>query len=562
MFSHSHLLLRTLGGVLSWKNPPQNILSLLSPVILRNKIPIVLHDSEDLSVSILEHYFQGSQSLFLVVLDITDAALLKASWLGKYNDPAFVHVILFNSVSVVEAFVEGLPERVWTPYYLLLVNTNSSVNGSRLLALKKFNYSPFLSLLQPNIVETYTNYHILTHEMFHPRHKILSHGTFSLDEPHTFATVFPDRFKSFYGYNLQLASWINDFPYLVPGPTPQETYGMGANMLNEISRRLNFSVTYYPEPEDQLWGEMVNGSWVGMVGQIWRRERDLCVNVMSIVEDRYQAVDFSVPYFSDSYSFIISIPLPPPRWWTIVLPFTWETWLGVATSVVIVSMFLALFFKVAGIAWTASNVVLQVVGTLLNQDISQPTFLSSLRIFRGTWLMLAMILSISYTGNLVAYITVPVKAHRLTSLRELSESSLTPIMADYGNFVPGALRSSEHPTLSALGKKLKLIPKDAYALGFQQVRKGTYALLEGTEFIEYLVIAHHQAATTYFLPEILYPIGSRLDLPEEDSLEAQVLVSDFMKKEGDTLHEDSSDTARPLSLQDLQVLLKDSYPIL
>lgn len=40
-------------------------------------------------------------------------------------------------------------------------------------------------------------------------------------------------------------------------------------------------------------------------------------------------------------------------------------------------------------------------------------------------------------------------------------------MLDYGNFMSGALRSSEHPTLSALGKKLQLVPDND--IGFQQV---------------------------------------------------------------------------------------------
>lgn len=253
--------------------PLIDILLSLTLDVFVDKTLVIFHDSEFLTVTVVTDFLLAKLSIPAIIIDVSDASLLQTNWLDKYNDACFVHIILFSSVSVVESFAEELPERIWTPNHLLLVNLDTSVNASRLLANENFHYSPFLSQLQPDSRSGMTRYRILTYESFRPHNRITSHGVYSSDRPQTFATVFPDRFRSFYGYNLHLASWIDDFPYLVPGPTVQEAYGMCFNMLNEISRRLDFSFTIYKQPNDGLWGEKINDSWVGMIGQLWRRER-------------------------------------------------------------------------------------------------------------------------------------------------------------------------------------------------------------------------------------------------------------------------------------------------
>ncbi|KAG7163618.1 Glutamate receptor ionotropic, delta-2-like 10, partial [Homarus americanus] len=188
------------------------------------------------------------------------------------------------------------------------------------------------------------------------------------------------------------------------------------------------------------------------------------------------------------------------------------------------------------------------------------------------WLLLAMVISISYTGNLVAYITVPGKPQRLATLKELAESSFTPSMVDYGNFVPAALRSSQDPVFSALGRRMELVPNYGYDLGFQQVREGTHAFLEGTEYFRYLVILYHMAATTYFMPETVYPVHVGWIYPKntpwkhkfDPYLQAfvesglchywkKLLVADFLREMNESLqNEPPEPPVRALSLQDLQ----------
>ncbi|KAK8395448.1 hypothetical protein O3P69_006241 [Scylla paramamosain] len=62
--------------------------------------------------------------------------------------------------------------------------------------------------------------------------------------------------------------------------------GIGETMLREISQRLNFSYHLQELPPDGFWGELINGSWVGMLGQVVRQEKDFLINGMALVLDR------------------------------------------------------------------------------------------------------------------------------------------------------------------------------------------------------------------------------------------------------------------------------------
>lgn len=145
-------------------------------------------------------------------------------------------------------------------------------------------------------------------------------------------------------------------------------------MLDEVAIRLNFTYQLQDLTPDGMWGEMVNGTWVGMMGQLVRGEKDVIINSFAILHDRYQAITFSAPYFTDSYSaslkvqslpkvlqylrikwqyihtyihihvywwkcdgntsVLLQIPPALPRWVSVVYPFQLVVWVGVAGAVV------------------------------------------------------------------------------------------------------------------------------------------------------------------------------------------------------------------------------------
>ncbi|XP_068236020.1 ionotropic receptor 93a-like [Palaemon carinicauda] len=291
---------------------------------------------------------------------------------------------------------------------------------------------------------------------------------------------------------------------------------------------------------------------------------------MSIVEDRFHAVDFSVPYFDDSYSFLLAIPEPPPRWHSIGFPFSGQTWIALVISIVTVCIVWATILKVNGQHFYWIRVILEVFRALLRQDPTPISSALSARLFGGMWWFVGMIISISYTGNLIAYITVAGKAKRLHTLKDLAQSDLRIAMIDYGNFVPGALRASQDETLRTIGEKLDLIPYD-YKGALESVVEKKFSLVEGTEYIVYKVIKYKKMTNTYFLPEAVYPIYVGWTFPKKTAwkhkfdpylqrmVEAglcwhwkEVTVTEVMKREGSKYEVEEKETSRPLSLKDVQ----------
>ena len=76
-------------------------------------------------------------------------------------------------------------------------------------------------------------------------------------------------------------------------------------LLSDLSNRLNFSFTLQENPPDWHWGDLINGTWTGMIGQIYRQEKDMTMNAMYYEIDKYTDLDLSIPYSTDAYTIVI-----------------------------------------------------------------------------------------------------------------------------------------------------------------------------------------------------------------------------------------------------------------
>ncbi|MPC72054.1 hypothetical protein E2C01_066347 [Portunus trituberculatus] len=76
-------------------------------------------------------------------------------------------------------------------------------------------------------------------------------------------------------------------------------------------------------------------------------------------------------------------------------------------------------------------------------------------------------------------------------------------MFDYGEFVPGALRSSKDPHYRSLGKKLDLYP--TYDEAIYAVVNGTHAYIESFSYNRILLFDTYKMRNTFLLQEQLYP---------------------------------------------------------
>ncbi|KAK7045929.1 hypothetical protein SK128_008404 [Halocaridina rubra] len=58
-------------------------------------------------------------------------------------------------------------------------------------------------------------YSLKTYNTFQENQSVLTSGTFDFDYDLSFQELFPERFIQFHGHLFHLASWDDDFPYML-----------------------------------------------------------------------------------------------------------------------------------------------------------------------------------------------------------------------------------------------------------------------------------------------------------------------------------------------------------
>ncbi|XP_069998206.1 glutamate receptor ionotropic, kainate glr-3-like [Penaeus vannamei] len=418
-------------------------------------------------------------------------------------------LLLFANASVCESFLGVSPWR-WLSGSLLLVSLEDAVGARELLAMTGGVRRSALAVAKPaasGAGSGAASISLVTYLPYNPPRDRFLTKTVDLSGSATAPPdTFLERFSDFHGHHFQVASWIDDFPYLFYN-NEKRVVGIGLAMLGEIARRRNFTFHLQEIPPDGFWGELINGTWRGMLGQVVRGEKDFVINGMAVVLDRYRAADFTVPYFSDSYSITLQVPPPIPRWLSVVHPFGAWVWLAVVAGLVLLALvFHALIAGDSAPVYTHKADVLStfiwLARTLVRQTVPRVPAVPGCRPFLVCWWLAALVLSTSYMGNLIAFLTVPMHTRRIGTLEELARSDIRIHMLDYGNFVPGNLWSSKEPVLKMLGDKLTLLPD--YDLTISAFDAGA-GVLEATQYSQFLFITRGRSRTSYAVEEKLYP---------------------------------------------------------
>ncbi|KAK4311988.1 hypothetical protein Pmani_016542 [Petrolisthes manimaculis] len=476
---------------------------------------LILHDGTAAAREVLTHVLQ-ERDVLLLVTQIRDLSLLMVEEdgtpEGRDTPQHFdLTLVIFVDHFLVSRFLVTNKSLGWVSRPLLLFSVSDDAAAREVLDVSLWMRR--VTLLQPQELRLgvkgegglkFQMSTLLPHTP--PPHNIISRlvtpGDPRLKQHH----IFPDTHSDFHGHLFHIASWIDDFPYLFYD-SEKRVVGIGEAMLSEISHRRNFTYHLQDLPPDEYWGELINNTWVGMLGQVVRGEKDFVINGMALVRDRYLATDFTLPYFSDSYSITLQIPPPSPLWLSVVYPFGVWVWASLGVCLVLLSLAFHALVKPDPIRIynTGADVISTLVWlskTLLRQSSPSVPSAPGCRAFLSLWYLAALVLSTSYMGNLIAFLTVPAQTKRIDTLQELARTDLRLHMLDYGNFVPGYLWSSREPVLRQLGGQLSLLPDyDEVMAAFDDGA----GVLEASEYSHFLFITRQRQKKSYRVEEKLYP---------------------------------------------------------
>nr|XP_027215329.1 ionotropic receptor 21a-like [Penaeus vannamei] len=417
-----------------------------------------------------------------------------------------VHVVVFQDDP--RPFFEAVSLQ-WNPQYLLFFSVSNETKKALLLddtfkGVERLLLVEKTSLKDPGSEPTSG---MFTSFPFEAR-KIKLIGSWDDAAFPSREDLFVDRFESFRGYEFQLGTSLDDYPYLYKSKTKPKGYGDGVEveMLDAMARVLDFKYNLTAEAPDRKWGAFENGSWTGMLGMVHRKEKNFTVNYFSITGERVDAFDASVSYWMEGFGMSMLSPPPLPKWRGVYYPFTPSVWLALTVTFVLVLIIMSVqdnmqpvpFLGGVGSTWP------YLLRAMFNNSIPRLPKAQWQRLFVGTWLLYCFIVSSAFTANLVAFLTIPIFPERIQTVKELAKSDYRWVcMFDYGEFVPGALRSSQDPHYKALGEKLDLF--SAYGACVKGMRERTHANIESYSYNLILLFVDYKVKNSYMLSEQLYP---------------------------------------------------------
>nr|XP_027207752.1 ionotropic receptor 21a-like [Penaeus vannamei] len=422
-----------------------------------------------------------------------------------------VHVVVFQNDP--RPFFEAVSLQ-WNPQYLLFFSA-SNVTKNNLLLEDTFKGIERLLLVEKTYLTSSASRPVsgmFTSFPFEER-KIKSIGIWSNTKFASKEDLFVDRFESFRGYEFQLGTWLDDYPYLYQSKTKPEGYGDGleVEMLDAMARVLDYKYNLTKESPDMMWGAFENGSWNGMLGMVHRKEKNFTVNYFVITGERVDAFDASVSYWMEGFGMSLMSPPPLPKWRGAYYSFTPFVWLSLAVTFVLVLIIISIqdmlqpepFLGGVGSTWP------YLLRAMFNNSIPRLPKAHWQRLFVGSWWLYCFILTTAYTANLIAFLTIPVFPGRIQTVQQLAESDyrltlfLSLCLYVCLLFVPGALKTSKDPHYRALGDKMDLFQN--YNDSVFPMLDGTYAYIESFSYNRILVYVEYKVENSYMLREQLYP---------------------------------------------------------
>ncbi|XP_064104000.1 glutamate receptor-like [Macrobrachium nipponense] len=195
-----------------------------------------------------------------------------------------------------------------------------------------------------------------------------------------------------------------------------------AKLTNAITQSLN--VTYrIRQPPDGQWGSLnPNGTWTGLVGQVYRHEADFAVGPHDVTEVRSKAIDFTVNFIFDARKFIVAQNRAEVDPWGFAFPLTSTVWLCTFLSTWLVAVLTTAFGKrheKQPLGKYAYAVFFHTYRLLLQQGLEMNIVSLPERLVVAGWLIATMVICWSYSSNLTSLLAIKYAPKPIQTIRDL-----------------------------------------------------------------------------------------------------------------------------------------------
>ncbi|XP_006820553.2 glutamate receptor 2-like [Saccoglossus kowalevskii] len=264
------------------------------------------------------------------------------------------------------------------------------------------------------------------------------------DNPLRISTIVDDPF----------IMWRDNYENLVGN---ERFDGFLYDLIEELSRRMDFQYELYIVPDGKYGAQLDNGSWNGMVRELidgsdivstihnchlfTTSAADVAMAGLTISSVREEVIDFSAPYMFLGTDVLMRKPEPsPPDPFSFLSPMSTEMWLCVCGALIVFSLLLVLINRIspyeanhlsrrdAVSKHEATNLNLVnsiwfVFSAFVQQGSQFSPYSYSARIISGTWWFFVLVFIASYTANMAAFLTVQKLDTPVDSVADLAKQT-------------------------------------------------------------------------------------------------------------------------------------------
>ncbi|XP_042239056.1 probable glutamate receptor [Homarus americanus] len=261
-----------------------------------------------------------------------------------------------------------------------------------------------------------------------------------------------------------------------PGPRYQYSGAM-IKVLELLAHSINFTYTIVRAPDGSFGNKLPDGTWTGMVGMVGRKEVDLGLGPFGISAVRTEVVDYTVPIMSDYLRILGGRGKPEVDPWGFLLPLAPAVWaVMLASLVLLLTTVLLLSF--------CFSVRVPMLSMYFRVLLQENTWVSSdrwwERMVLGGWMIVMLVLTLSYSGNLMSLLAVRYIPQPFQFLRDLLEDPSTTMIWEYNTVYVSHFRTSTSGALREVRdaegeERIDFVLATEYPTMLDQlVRKGPY----------------------------------------------------------------------------------------
>ncbi|KAK4308281.1 hypothetical protein Pmani_020034 [Petrolisthes manimaculis] len=361
--------------------------------------------------------------------------------------------------------------------------------------------------------------------------------------------LFPDKLSDFRGAVLKVATF--EFPpsimyYEADNGTLLYRYGEEITIVQNLAQTLNFSVRFAEPADGDTWGYLINDSWTGMMGELVRNEADMGLGNVFMMGYRYEVITFSAPFSHESVCFMARVEPPVPRWQAPSFPFHPWTWLAILVGIILSGpiLFVVAFFSdqcgdeatnltEIGFSWYYA------IGLHFREPQVVEARMNSTRIFVLFLWLYTMILTITYSTNLTAFLLVQKPAASMDTIKELYESGREMALICQGLTL--SIAKSRDPYIKGLMNVFKTYKHHKLDEVFDRVLKGKSVFLENEEFLNFHIttqFTHRGVSRIRLMKECLTQYNIIIALQRNSALKRKIdIIISWVHESGLVEHE-------------------------